>query len=84
VLITLREEIREKIMKNNVDYKASVDLHCRLMTFNVSDYVMIRMRPERFPEIICAKRRTISNPQEDQFKCLCGGSPTKFWHQLHF
>ena len=36
-------------MKNNVDYKASVDLHCRLRTFNVSDYVMIRMRPERFP-----------------------------------
>ena len=44
----LHEEIREKIMKNNADYKASADLHRRL-TFNVSDYVMVRMRPEWFP-----------------------------------
>jgi len=21
-----------------------------------------------------------SNSQEDQFKCLCGGLPTGFWH----
>jgi len=43
------EEIREKIMKANADYKAFADLHCRLRTFNVGDYVMVRMRPERFP-----------------------------------
>ena len=36
-------------MKNNIDYKASVDLHCKLRTFNVGDYVMVRMRPEGFP-----------------------------------
>ena len=42
-------EIREKIMKNNTDYKASVDLHHRLRTFDIGDYVMVRMRPERFP-----------------------------------
>ena len=36
-------------MKNNIDYKAFVDLHRTLRTFNVGDYVMIRLRPERFP-----------------------------------
>ena len=36
-------------MKNNVDYKASADLHYRLSTFNVGDYVMVYIRPERFP-----------------------------------
>ena len=36
----LHEEIRDKIMKNNADYKASADLHHKLRTFNVGDYVM--------------------------------------------
>jgi len=42
-------EIREKIMKNNSDYKVSADLHRRLRIFNVGDYVMVRTRPEQFP-----------------------------------
>jgi len=42
-------EIREKIMEHNADYKDSVDLHRRLRTFNIGDYVMVRMRLERFP-----------------------------------
>ena len=45
----LYEEIREKIMKDNADYKVSADLHHRLRTFNIGDYVMVRMRPERLP-----------------------------------
>jgi len=45
----LHKEIREKIIKNNVDYKASANLHRKLRTFNVDDYMMVRMRPERFP-----------------------------------
>ena len=36
-------------MKNNVDYKASADLHHRLRTFNIRDYVMVHIRLERFP-----------------------------------
>jgi len=36
-------------MKNNDDYKASANLHRTLRIFNVDDYVMVRMRPERFP-----------------------------------
>jgi len=40
-------------MKNNVGYKASTDLHYRLRTFNVNDYVMVCMRLERFfPETV--------------------------------
>ena len=59
----LHEEIREKIMKNNTDYKVSVDLHNRLRTFNVGDYVTVRLRLEWFcsgnrEEIARAKRMT--------------------------
>ena len=85
----LHEEIREKIMKNNTDDKVSADLHRRLRTFNVRDYVMVRMRPERFSsgtvkEITRAKHKALQDSQENQFKCLCGGSPTRLWHQLNF
>jgi len=45
----LHEEIREKIMKNNANYKPSADLHHRLKTFNIDDYVMVCIRLERFP-----------------------------------
>ena len=38
---TLHEKIRDKIMKSNADYKAYVDLHRILRTFNVGDYVMV-------------------------------------------
>ena len=44
----LHEKTRDEIMKNNVDYKASAELHRRLKTFNVSDYVMVRLRPKWF------------------------------------
>ena len=47
-ICALYEEIREKIMKNNVDYKIFADLHRRLMTSNVEDYVMIRLDPSGF------------------------------------
>ena len=47
-------------MKNNADYKVSTDLHHQLRTFNVSDYVMIRMRPEQFPPGTVKKLHTRS------------------------
>ena len=79
----LREEIREKTMKNNVDYKASMDLHRRLRTFNVGDYVMVRMRPGQFsPGTV--KRKTIPNPQEDQFKCYVVDLPLDFGISCNF
>jgi len=36
-------------MKDNVDYKVSTDLHHRLRTLNVGNYVMVCLRPERVP-----------------------------------
>jgi len=81
----LHEDIREKIMKSNTDYKVSADLHRRLRTFNVGDYVMVRTVSSGIrEEITRAKRRVLQDSQENQFKCLCGGSPTRLWHQLHF
>ena len=44
----LHEKIIDKIMKNNADYKAFVDLQHTIRTFNVGDCVMARLRPERF------------------------------------
>jgi len=37
-------------MRNNADYKASADLHRKLRTFNVGDYVIVCMRPGGFPQ----------------------------------
>ena len=70
-------------MKNNADYKASADLHYRLRIFNVGDCdglfeTMVSSR--NCEEIACAKCINFLNPQEDQSKCLCGGSPIRFWH----
>ena len=69
-------------MKNNIDYKSPADLHRRIRTFNV--WRLCDCPPEtravfsgNREEITRAKRRTILNPQEDQVKCLCDGSPTK-------
>jgi len=45
-------------MKNNVDNKASVDLHCMLRTFNVGDYVMIHLKLEQFTPKIVNKLHT--------------------------
>ena len=73
----LHEEIREKIIKNNTDYKDSADLHRRLSRRlcdgpHATRTVSTRNREE----ITRAERRAIQDSQENQFKCLCGGSPT--------
>jgi len=36
-------------MKNNANYKDFTDFYRRMRTFNVGDYMMISLRPERFP-----------------------------------
>jgi hypothetical protein len=45
----LHHEIRNKIQASNFQYKIHVDTRRRHMEFQVGDYVMIRIRPERFP-----------------------------------
>ena len=36
-------------MKLNDNYKVSTDFHYRLITINVDEYMMVRLRAEQFP-----------------------------------
>ena len=45
----LHNEIRKKIQISNSQYKIHVDTHRRHAEFQVGDYVMIWIRPKRFP-----------------------------------
>jgi len=45
----LHIEITKQIQASNAQYKLQADLHRRHNEFNAGDYVMIRIRPERFP-----------------------------------
>jgi len=45
----LHKKISKKIQESNTHYKSYTDLHHRHLEFNEGDYVMIRIRPERFP-----------------------------------
>ena len=46
----LHVEIRRKISLSNEEYKLATDVHRRSKEFNVGDYVMVRIRPERIPK----------------------------------
>ena len=46
----LHQSISDQINKSNSQYKAVADSHRRFKKFDVGDYVMVRMRPERFPQ----------------------------------
>ena len=45
----LHNEIRKKIQASNSQYKIHADTYRRHAKFQVGDYVMIRIRPKRFP-----------------------------------
>jgi len=45
----LHKEIRKKIQESTAQNKSYADLHRRHLEFKEVDYVMIRIRPERFP-----------------------------------
>jgi hypothetical protein len=45
----LHKEISNRIAQNNTNYKIRADLRRRFKEFNVGDFVMVRIRPERFP-----------------------------------
>uniref|UniRef100_A0A2N9GGF1 RNA-directed DNA polymerase n=1 Tax=Fagus sylvatica TaxID=28930 RepID=A0A2N9GGF1_FAGSY len=51
----LHHEIRNKIQASNFQYKIHADTRRRHMEFQVGDYVMIRIRPERFPSVSVKK-----------------------------
>ena len=46
----LHAEIRRKISLNNEEYKLVADVHRRSKEFNVGEYVMVRIHPERIPK----------------------------------
>ncbi|PKU77037.1 hypothetical protein MA16_Dca001643 [Dendrobium catenatum] len=45
----LHNEIKKKIEQNNTNYKIHADKKKRFKEFKVGDFVMVRIRPERFP-----------------------------------
>ena len=46
----LHAEIRRTISLSNEEYKLAADMHRRSKEFNVGDYVMVCIRPERIPK----------------------------------
>ena len=46
----LHAEIRRKISLSNEEYKLAANVPCRSKEFNVGDYVMVRICPERIPK----------------------------------
>ena len=54
----LHAEIRQKISLSNEEYKLAADVHRRCKEFNVGDYVMVRIRPERIPKTFSKKLYT--------------------------
>ena len=46
---SLHEHIRRHIETSNARYKELADTHRRACEFQEGDYVMIRVRPKRFP-----------------------------------
>ena len=51
----LHAEIRRTISLNNKVYKLATDVHRRSNEFNVGDYVMVCIRPERIPKTFSKK-----------------------------
>jgi len=57
----LHKEVMDKIVQNNAKYKLRADVRKRLITFNVGDYMKVRIRPARFPPGIVKKLHVRSN-----------------------
>ena len=51
----LHAEIRRKIYLSNEEYKLAIDMHRRSKKFNVGEYVMVRIRPERIQKTFSKK-----------------------------
>ena len=51
----LHVDIRQKISLSNEEYKLAADVHCRSKEFNVGDYVMVCICPERIPKTFSKK-----------------------------
>ena len=54
----LHKSISKQITLNNAKYKSIADVHRRYKRFEIRDFVMIRLRPERFPPGMFRKLQT--------------------------
>ena len=55
---SMTSEIRRTISLSNEEYKLVADMHRRSKEFNVGDYVMVCIRPERIPKTFSKKLYT--------------------------
>ena len=56
----LHVEIRRKISLRNKEYKLAADVHRRSKEFNVGDYVIVRIHPEKIPKTFLKKLYAIA------------------------
>ena len=77
----LHNEIRRRINMQNEYYKSSIDSHSRYIEFQVGDEVMVRVRPERFPQGIAKKLQARST---GPFKILKRLGPNAYVLDLPF
>ena len=63
----LHKHITDQINSNNLKYKTLADTHKRFQDFKVGDYVMIKLRPERFPQ---GSNRKLQARSTGSFKIL--------------
>ena len=54
----LHVEIRRKISLSNEEYKLAADVHRRSKEFDVGEYVMVRIRPEKILKMFSNKLYT--------------------------
>ena len=66
----LHHDINKCIQLSNKQYKIYVDSHHRHLEFNISDYVMVHIRPEQFPLGIVRKLQAHSAGRPGPFKVL--------------
>ena len=72
-------EITKQIQASNAQYKLQADLHRRHNEFNVGDYIMIQIRPERFPS---GANQKLHARSARPFKVLQQVGPNAYVHDL--
>ena len=54
----LHKSIIDQINSNNLKYKILTNSQSRFKEFKIGDYVIVRIRPERFPQGVTRKLQT--------------------------
>ena len=67
----LHKKISDRIEQSNLKYKLRVNVREKFKAFNVGNYVMVRIRPKRFPP------RTVKKLH------VCGVGPFKILNKIN-